>query len=125
MRTTVTLDDELIADATAYSGLEDKSKLINLALDSYVKRMAARRLIALGGTMPDLVVPARNASNMSDDFSPAKEAARALVAMGGTMPDIGTAPRRKSGKIDIGFPSSKVAEEPVTYPAAKSKRKSK
>lgn len=125
MRTTVTLDDELIADATAYSGLEDKSKLINLALDSYVKRMAARRLIALGGTMPDLVIPARNASNISEDFSPAKEAARALVAMGGTMPDIGLVSRRYSAEPDNGFPSSKVAEEPINDPAADSERKSK
>ena len=51
MRTTVTLDDDLIADASAYSGITDKSKLINLALDLYIKRMAAKRLIALGGMM--------------------------------------------------------------------------
>lgn len=125
MRTTVTLDDDLIADASAYSGLDDKSKLINLALDSYVKRMAARRLIALGGTMPDLVVPARNSSNTTEDFSPAKEAARALVAMGGTMPDLAAASRRKSEEFEIGFPTSKVAEEPTTYPKGRSGGKSK
>jgi Arc/MetJ family transcription regulator len=125
MRTTVTLDDDLIADAAAYSGLEDKSKLINLALDSYVKRMAARRLIALGGTMPDLVVPARNSSNMTEDFSPAKEAARALVAMGGTMPDLAAAPRKKSEDSESGFPPSQVAEEPTIYPKGKFRGKSK
>ncbi len=91
MRTTVTLDDDLVADAAAYSGIPDKSKLINLALDHYVKRMAAKRLAALGGTMPDLVVPARNA--LAADDSPSKEAARALAAMGGSMPDLDAPPR--------------------------------
>lgn len=121
----MTLDDDLIADASAYSGLDDKSKLINLALDSYVKRMAARRLIALGGTMPDLVVPARNSSNITEDFSPAKEAVRALVAMGGTMPDLAAASRRKSEEFEIGLPPSKVAEEPTIYPKGRPGGKSK
>jgi Arc/MetJ family transcription regulator len=118
MRTTVTLDDDLIADAAAYSGVDDKSKLINLALDHYVKRMAAKRLVALGGTMPDLVVPARNAWHAAaDDNSPAKEAARALAALGGTMPDLEIPARRRSGEP---APSLMVAEEPGTY---KAKRK--
>ena len=59
MRTTVTLDDELIAAATEFSGIKDKSKLINFALDAYTKTMAARRLAALGGTMPDFDIPGR------------------------------------------------------------------
>lgn len=96
MRTTVTLDDDLIADAATYSGIDDKSKLINLALDLYVKRMAAKRLVALGGTMPDLVIPARNSTHWADDHSPSREAARALVALGGTMPDLEIAARRQS-----------------------------
>ena len=95
MRTTVTLDDDLMADAAAYSGLDDKSKLINLALTDYVRRMAAKRLAALGGSMPDLVVPARNSSRMVDDNSPAREAARSLVDMGGTMPDLAEPVRRR------------------------------
>lgn len=96
MRTTVTLDDDLIADAATYSGIDDKSKLINLALDLYVKRMAAKRLVALGGTMPDLVIPARNSTHWADDHSPSREAARALVALGGTMPDLEIVTRRQS-----------------------------
>jgi len=59
MRTTVTLDDELIAAATEFSGIKDKSKLINFALDAYTKKMAARRLAVLGGTMPDFDIPGR------------------------------------------------------------------
>jgi hypothetical protein len=105
MRTTLTLNDELMADAAAYSGIDDKSKIINLALNTYIKSMAAKRLVALGGTMPDLVVPPRNASRLADDFSPAKEAAMSLAATGGTMPDFG-----------------KVAEPPARYATGKSKK---
>ncbi len=71
MRTTVTLDDALMADAAAYSGINDKSKIINLALDYYIQRMAAKRLMALGGSMPDLVVPSRR---RSEDLSDSKVA---------------------------------------------------
>ena len=59
MRTTVTIDDELLTVAVEFSGISDKSKLINFALDSYAKQMAAKRLAALGGTMPDFDIPGR------------------------------------------------------------------
>ena len=59
MRTTVTIDDELVARACEFSGIADKSKLINFTLDAYIKKMAARRLAALGGTMPDFDLPGR------------------------------------------------------------------
>ncbi len=113
MRTTVTLDDDLIADASAYSGLDDKSKLINLALTDYVRRMAAKRLAALGGSMPDLVVPARNSLRVADDSSPAREAARSLVDMGGTMPDLESPLRRRDQDSDRY--QSMVADDVVQY----------
>jgi Arc/MetJ family transcription regulator len=53
-RTTVTLDDDLIRKAQAYTGVKEKSALIREALAQLVRREAARRLAALGGTMPDL-----------------------------------------------------------------------
>jgi len=53
-RTTVTLDDDLIRKAQAYTGVKEKSALIREALVQLVQREAARRLAALGGTMPDL-----------------------------------------------------------------------
>jgi Arc/MetJ family transcription regulator len=52
MRTTVTLDDEMIAKATAYTGITDRSALIREALQALVAREAARRMIALGGSDP-------------------------------------------------------------------------
>jgi len=52
MRTTVTLDDELLKDAEQYTGIAEKSALVNLGLKALVEREAARRAAALGGTMP-------------------------------------------------------------------------
>lgn len=52
MRTTVTLDDELLKDAEEFTGIRERSALVNAALEALVEREAAHRLIALGGTMP-------------------------------------------------------------------------
>jgi Arc/MetJ family transcription regulator len=54
MRTTVTLDDELVATAQEYTGLTEKSALIREALQKLVQREAARRLALLGGSQPNL-----------------------------------------------------------------------
>ncbi len=54
MRTTITLDDELVRTAQEYTGIDEKTALIREALKSLVQKEAARRLAALGGTMPDM-----------------------------------------------------------------------
>jgi Arc/MetJ family transcription regulator len=54
MRTTVTLDDALLAKAEAYTGLTEKSALMREALKALIERESARRLARLGGTEPDL-----------------------------------------------------------------------
>jgi Arc/MetJ family transcription regulator len=54
MRTTVTLDDELLTTAQEYTGVAEKSALIREALTALVQREAARRLAALGGSQPNL-----------------------------------------------------------------------
>lgn len=54
MRTTVKLDDELLAKAKGYTGIEESSALVNAALKALIEREAAHRLIALGGTMPGI-----------------------------------------------------------------------
>jgi Arc/MetJ family transcription regulator len=60
MRTTVTLDDELLAKAEEYTGIREKSALIRIALRALVEREAARRLARLGGSEPDLAaIPRR------------------------------------------------------------------
>ncbi len=53
MRTTVTLDDELLEQAGRYTGIKERSALLREALQALVAREAARRLIALGGSQPD------------------------------------------------------------------------
>ena len=62
MRTTVTLDDDLLRDAEFYTGIREKSALIREALRALVQREAARRLARLGGTEARLrPVPRRRA----------------------------------------------------------------
>jgi Arc/MetJ family transcription regulator len=50
MRTTVTLDDDLLAKARKYSGVDETSALLRLALKTLIELEASRRLAALGGT---------------------------------------------------------------------------
>jgi Arc/MetJ family transcription regulator len=54
MRTTITLDDELVRTAQEYTGIEEKTALIREALKSLIAWESSRRLAALGGTMPEL-----------------------------------------------------------------------
>lgn len=50
MRTTVTLDDELLARAQQLCGDLERSALLKEALRALVQRESARRLAALGGS---------------------------------------------------------------------------
>jgi Arc/MetJ family transcription regulator len=60
MRTTLALDDELVAKAQAFTGVKEKSALIREALKALIERESARRLARLGGSEPTLkVVPRR------------------------------------------------------------------
>jgi Arc/MetJ family transcription regulator len=59
MRTTVTLDDELLADAEKYTGITERTALVNAGLKALIERAAARRLAALGGSAPRLKAPPR------------------------------------------------------------------
>ncbi|MEO6803616.1 MAG: type II toxin-antitoxin system VapB family antitoxin [Granulicella sp.] len=54
MRTTLSLNDELIAAAQEYTGLKEKSAVVHEALKALVQREAARRLARLGGSQPNL-----------------------------------------------------------------------
>jgi len=53
MRTTVALDDKLLAEAQEYTGIKEKSGVINEALKVLVALEAQRRLAMLGGSDPD------------------------------------------------------------------------
>ena len=54
MRTTLVLDDDLIARAQELTGVQEKSALVRTALKRLIESQSARRLARLGGTEPDL-----------------------------------------------------------------------
>ena len=54
MRTTVTLDDQLLAKAEQLCGHLERSALLKEALGALVQRESARRLAALGGSEPHI-----------------------------------------------------------------------
>jgi Arc/MetJ family transcription regulator len=63
MRTTLALDDDLLAKAQEYTGLEEKTALVREALKALIERESARRLARLGGSEPDLrPVPRRKSA---------------------------------------------------------------
>lgn len=53
MRTTITIDDELLATAMEYTGVKERATIIRMALESLVAREAGRRLARLKGSDPD------------------------------------------------------------------------
>jgi len=59
MRTTLNLDDELVAEAQRLSGLDEKTAVIHEGLRALIARESARRLARLGGSEPALQSPPR------------------------------------------------------------------
>ncbi len=60
MRTTLNLNDELLAEALRLTGLEEKTAVIHEGLRALIAREKARRLARLGGSEPQLTaVPRR------------------------------------------------------------------
>ncbi len=53
MRTTVTLDDKLLAQAVELTGTTERSALLRQALQALVQQESARRLARLGGSDPE------------------------------------------------------------------------
>ena len=59
MRTTINLDDNLLAQAARISGLTERTLLIHEGLQALIERESARRLARLSGTQKALKVPPR------------------------------------------------------------------
>lgn len=60
MRSTITLDDELLDKAQKLAGDKlDRSALIRECLKAFIERESARRLAKLGGSQPELVAAPR------------------------------------------------------------------
>jgi Arc/MetJ family transcription regulator len=62
MRTTLILNDALLAEAMRQTGVKEKTAVVHLGLEALIQRESARRLAALGGSMPRLDVPTRRRS---------------------------------------------------------------
>ena len=54
MRTTVNIDDDLLAKATRLAGTMDRTAILSEGLKALIKRESAKRLARLGGTQPAL-----------------------------------------------------------------------
>ena len=60
MRTTINIDDELLARATSLASQKERTAVISEALKALIERESARRLARLGGSQPALeLVPRR------------------------------------------------------------------
>ena len=60
MRTTINLDDKLLAEAQQITGVNERTTLIREGLKALIERESARRLARLGGSEPGLLpIPRR------------------------------------------------------------------
>jgi Arc/MetJ family transcription regulator len=59
MRTTMILDEALLAEARALTGLAEKTAVVHEGLRALIARESGRRLAALGGTAPQAWAPGR------------------------------------------------------------------
>ncbi len=59
MRTTLSLDDDLLQRAAQLAGGMDRSALLREALKALIERESAKRLALLGGSQPALVAAPR------------------------------------------------------------------
>jgi Arc/MetJ family transcription regulator len=65
MRTTVIINDELLAKAQELSGLREKTAVLHAGLQALISRENSRRLAALGGTERGLKPIARRRTPIS------------------------------------------------------------
>jgi Arc/MetJ family transcription regulator len=62
MRTTVNIDDELLAKASRLAGPMDRTAILSEGLKALIERESARRLARLGGTQPSIKAAPRRRS---------------------------------------------------------------
>lgn len=60
MRTTINIEDELLAKASKLTRIKEKTSLVRLGLEALIARESSRRLAKLGGTEKKLrMIPRR------------------------------------------------------------------
>ena len=91
MRTTITLDDDLLAKASMLTGITDRTPLIRESLRAIIARESSRRLALLGGSMPELQLAPRRRPDVEPELE--------LVVKPGVKPGAksGVKPRVKPG----------------------------
>ena len=65
MRSTINLDDNLLERAKFLTGTKETAALVRLALETLVRVESGKRLIALGGSMPDAEAAPRRRSEVA------------------------------------------------------------
>lgn len=63
MRTTLNIDDTLLATAGRLTGVTEKTALVRMGLEALIARTSAQRLARLGGRQKDLQPPPRRRSS--------------------------------------------------------------
>lgn len=63
MRTTLNIDDQLLAEAQRITGVAEKSALVREGLRALIERESAQRLARLGGSEPHLEPTPRRQSS--------------------------------------------------------------
>ncbi len=59
MRTTMNVDDELVAKASELTGVRERTALVRMGLEALIAQKSAQRLAKLGGTEKRLRPPRR------------------------------------------------------------------
>jgi len=59
MRTTLNIDDELVAKASELTGIDEKTSLVRMGLEALIAQKSAQRLAKLGGAEKQLRMPRR------------------------------------------------------------------
>ena len=59
MRTTLNIDEHLLKKASKLTGIEEKTSLVRLGLETLIAQQAALRLAQLGGSEKRLKLPPR------------------------------------------------------------------
>ncbi len=62
MRSTINLDDNLMERARSLTGTKETAALVRQALETLVRVESGKRLLALGGSMPDAQAAPRRRS---------------------------------------------------------------
>ena len=65
MRSTIDLDDKLVDRAKSLTGTKEIATLVQQALETLVRVEAGKRLIALGGSMPEAKITPRRRNGLN------------------------------------------------------------